>query len=308
MARQPMTWKKLGQIITPEKVNRSWMHTHAMDPTVDHVEGDIYRIYFCGRNKENQSLIGYAEIDINDPHKILRSPEEPVLGLGELGAFDDNGVTASWIINGDDKKYLYYIGWKPRSTTRFGLMTGLAVSTDGGESFQRVSRAPVLQLTDAEPFSILTAPCVLRVGDVWKMWYVSCTEWVHEDLPKYNIKYAESRDGINWDQTGTVCIDYSCAEETALARPCVLLEDGLYRMWYSFKDPAIGYRMGYAESEDGLAWARLDDLAGLECSTDGWDSEMVEYPYVFEHKGQKYMMYNGNGYGQDGAGIAILEE
>ena len=26
----------------------------------------------------------------------------------------------------EDKKYLYYIGWKPRSTTRFGLMTGLA--------------------------------------------------------------------------------------------------------------------------------------------------------------------------------------
>ena len=103
-----MAWKKIGQIITPEKVNRKWMKTHAMDPTVDFLYDDIFRIYFCGRNENNQSLIGYVDIDINDPFKIIESPEEPILGLGTLGAFDDNGVTASCIIN-QTEKYLYYI-------------------------------------------------------------------------------------------------------------------------------------------------------------------------------------------------------
>ena len=41
-----MEWKKLGLIFEPKTVNRDWMITHAMDPTVDHVDGDIYRIYF----------------------------------------------------------------------------------------------------------------------------------------------------------------------------------------------------------------------------------------------------------------------
>jgi hypothetical protein len=302
-----MKWKKIGNIIRPDNVNRDWMVTHAMDPTVDYVKDDIYRVYFCGRNKNNQSLIGYAEIDITNPHEILRTPINPVLGLGELGAFDDNGVTASWVINKDNIKYLYYIGWKPRSTTRFSLMTGLAISEDGGETFKRFSRAPILNLTDKEPFSILTAPCVLHQGNKWMMWYVSCEDWIHADLPRYNIKYAESVDGIHWEQAGIVCIDFKSENETALARPCVLFENNIYRMWYSFKDPAIGYRMGYAESENGINWLRMDEQVGIEVSNEGWDSEMIQYPYVFNHKGKKYMFYNGNGYGENGAGLAVLE-
>lgn len=303
-----MKWRKLGNIIRPDNVNRDWMITHAMDPVADHVGDDIYRVYFCGRNSNNQSLIGYAELDITNPDEILRTPVDPVLGLGELGAFDDNGVTASWIVNEGGRKYLYYIGWKPRSTTRFSLMTGLAVSDDGGDTFHRYSRAPVLNLTDREPFTILTAPCVLKMNDVWKMWYVSCECWLDPDLPKYNIKYAESRDGAEWKQDGTVCIDFASPKETALARPCVLFENGVYRMWYSFKDPEIGYRMGYAESGDGLKWTRMDDEAGIDVSESGWDSEMIQYPYVFNHKGRKYMLYNGNGYGKNGAGLAVCED
>ncbi len=301
-----MKWKKLGLIFTPKTVNRDWMITHAMDPTVDHVNDDIYRVYFCGRNIKNQSLIGFVEIDIKNPTKIIHSPEKPVLGLGELGAFDDNGVTASWIVNHENKKYLYYIGWKPRSTTRFSLMTGLAISDDGGNTFERHSRAPILNLTNKEPFSILTAPCVLKFKDKWKMWYVSCVDWLNPDLPRYNIKYASSSDGINWHQGGEVCIDFISDNETALARPSVLFENGIFRMWYSFKDPAIGYRMGYAESNDGIKWTRMDNEVGIDVSKKGWDSEMIQYPYVFNHKNNKYMLYNGNGYGENGAGLAIL--
>ena len=103
-----MRWKKVGQIITPKNINRDWMATHAMDPTVDHIKGSIYRFYFCGRNKSNQSLIGYADIDLENPNKIIDSPIDPVLGLGSLGSFDDNGVTASCLVNHNSKKYLYY--------------------------------------------------------------------------------------------------------------------------------------------------------------------------------------------------------
>ncbi len=302
-----MKWKKLGQIIKPQP-EVSWMQTHAMLPTADHIKGDVFRIYFSGRDDSNRSLIGYVHIDLNDPYTIIDIASKPVLGLGELGCFDDNGVTPSWIVNHDEKKYLYYIGWKPRSTTRFGLTPGLAISDDGGLTFERVSRAPILRLTDKEPFSILTAPCVLRENDWWRMWYVSGVEWIHADLPRYNIKLAKSKDGFVWEQTGIVCIDLKSDDETALGRPCVLKENGIYKMWYSYKGKQTTYLIGYAESRDGISWERMDDKAGIDVSKTGWDSEMIEYSFVFNHKGMKYMLYNGNGYGEIGAGLAVLEE
>jgi hypothetical protein len=299
-----MKWKKLGLIIQPRK-DMAWMRTHAMVPTADHNQGDIYRIYFSGRDDLNRSLVGYADIDITNPGKILKIADKPVLELGELGCFDDNGVTPSWIVNHEGKKYLYYIGWRPRSTTRMSVIAGLAVSIDGGLNFKRVSRAPILRLTDKEPFSILTAPCVLKEGFTWRMWYVSGFEWANPDLPRYNIKYAESKDGLLWEQRAIVCIDSSAKEETALARPCVLKENGKYKMWYSYKKEGSTYRIGYAESDNGIDWMRMDERVGIDVSESGWDSEMIEYAFVFKHQGNRYMLYNGNGYGTNGIGLAV---
>ena len=76
-------------------------------------------------------------------------------------------------------------------------------------------------------------------------------------------------------------------------------------MWYSVRGSR--YVIGYAESADGLRWTRRDDAHGLLPSPDGWDSEMVEYPYVFDHAGTRYMLYNGNGYGRTGVGLAVWE-
>lgn len=281
------------------------MVSHAMVPTADHVRGDVYRIYFSGRDRKNRSLISYAEIDLKDPQRILNYSPEPVLGLGALGCFDDNGVTPSWIVNVDGRKFLYYIGWNRGSTVRMHLVAGLAVSDDGGESFTRVWRVPVIDRTDLEPLTLNTGPCVLFEEGRWRMWYVSGVEWVHADLPRYNIKYAESRDGLHWDRTGHVCIDFASPDEVALARPCVVADGDRYRMWFSHKNVKTTYRIGYAESSDGLTWERFDGASGIDVSPTGWDSEMIEYGYVFVHKGTRYMLYNGNNYGADGIGLAV---
>ncbi|MDR0233611.1 MAG: hypothetical protein LBI31_02235 [Zoogloeaceae bacterium] len=36
--------------------------------------------------------------------------------------------------------------------------------------------------------------------------------------------------------------------------------------------------------------------------------EMIEYSIVFDHGRQRYMLYNGNGYGKTGFGLAVLEQ
>jgi len=302
MADNTIAWEKHGLIITPQK-DRWWMQSHIMVPTVDRVAGSVYRVYFSGRDGENRSHVGFAEIDLEHPEKVLRYSPEPVLSPGALGCFDDSGVTPSWIVNDAGKKYLYYIGWNKKSTVRMSLVAGLAVSMDGGSTFQRVSRAPILERTDNEPLAILTGPCVLLEKNIWRMWYVSGVEWVTPDLPRYNIKYAESCDGIRWNREGVVCIDFKSRDENALARPCVMKDPHGYKMWYAFKGTA--YRLGYAESGDGITWQRKDDQAGITVSDTGFDSEMIEYAYVFDYNNRKYMIYNGNQYGYGGAGLAV---
>ena len=146
-------------------------------------------------------FIGRFDLEISDELnlKVTKIEKDPVLNPGKLGCFDDNGVSpSSYVLAKNNVHHLYYIGWKPRSTTRFSLVAGLAISHDG-KNFKRHSMAPLLYQNDLEPLSILTAPWVILDNDIFRMWYVSGVEWINEDLPKYNIKYAESIDGINWD-------------------------------------------------------------------------------------------------------------
>ena len=301
-----MKWIKKGLVFEPPK-NLAWMTTHAALPVVDRVE-DHYRVYVSGRNEKGMAQIGYFEFDAEGPKEILRVSDKSLIGLGPLGTFDDSGVTSSWLVNQNCRKYQYYSGWSLGRTVPFYLYVGLAISDDGGQSFQKVSNSPVLDRNEVDPY-LTASPCVLVENGVWRMWYVSGTKWEMEnEKPKhyYHIKYAESSDGIRWDRKGVVCIDYKSTDEYAIARPCVVKKDGLYRMWYSYRSEA--YKIGYAESEDGLSWIRKDEEVGIDVSKSDWDSEMICYPYVWEHKGEEYMLYNGNGYGRTGIGLAILSE
>jgi len=304
-------WKKLGLIFLPNG-EYEWMKTHAMMPVMDLLENDLARIYFSTRDSKGRSQGAYIEINLNDPFKILKISDEPVLKLGQLGAFDDAGIMPTCIVNHDKKKYLYYNGWTLGKNVPFFSFNGVAISEDGGNSFVKKSRGPaVLYSNEVDPYSTF-APTVLIENDVWKIWYVSLIKWVYEDdklKHYYNIRYAESSDGINFKREGIVCIDFANKYEYAIARPFVLKENGIYKMWYSVRESENikTYRIGYAESEDGKEWIRMDSEVNLDVSESGWDSEMIEYSYIFDFKGKRYMLYNGNEYGKSGVGLAVMQ-
>ena len=297
-------WEKRGLLIA-EPAGSDWARSHAALPIVDPVGGSRVRVYVSARDGGGRAQIGYCDCDLDSPGNGSGFSAQPVLGTGELGTFDDSGVTSSCIVTHQGRKFLYYTGWTRGVTVPFYLFVGLAVSDDGGESFRRVSRAPILERNDVDP--LLTAsPYVLVENGRWRMWYVSGASWRTwngEPRHDYHIRYAESVDGMRWDRRGTVCIDFEHPDEHAIARPCVIRDGDTYRMWYSWR--GAQYRIGYAESSDGITWTRMDDRAGISVSATGWDSEMVEYPFVFTHRGRLMMLYNGNGYGKSGCGLAV---
>lgn len=89
----------------------------------------------------------------------------------------------------------------------------------------------------------------------------------------------------------------------------IVNDGGYFEMWFSYRSGAgEKYRIGYARSEDGTSWKLDLKSAGIDVSKTGWDSEMIEYPFVFNHNGTRYMLYNGNEYGKTGFGLAVLDE
>ncbi len=310
-----MKWIKKGLIFKSEN-NYDWMVSHAAIPVVDEINGNVLRIYFSSRDKKGRSRPTYIEVKADNPQKILNINDYPILPLGKLGTFDDNGIMPSWIVNYDNKKYLYYIGWNPQVTVSYRLSIGLAISEDDGESFYKYSDGPISDRAGDEPY-FCTAPSVVKEDDLWRMWYVSCTGWTKVlDWPEpyYHIKYAESNDGINWNKTGIICIDYDELTK-AIGRPCVFKENNMYKMIYSYRgiqnyrtDSTSSYRLGYAESEDGLTWIRKDSEIGIELSAEGWDSIMLEYCSTYLRNKTRYLLYNGNGFGESGFGYAELQE
>lgn len=309
-----MKWIKKGLIFSANG-QYEWMTSHASIPVSDLIYDDLIKIYFGTRDKLGRSNIGFIEIDINNPQNILRISDKPLFSHGALGTFDDNGIMPSWIVNNEGRKYLYYIGWNPQITVSYRLSIGLAISEDGGVTFNRYSDGPICDRSLEEPY-FNTAPCVLIDDGIWKMWYVSCTGWKiinNRPEPQYNVKYAESSDGIHWQKTGKVCIDYDNFTE-AIGRPCVYKENGLYKMLYSFRsiinyrtNPKMSYRLGFAESIDGITWIRKDNEVKIHCSETGWDSEMIEYCHPYCKDNLTYLFYNGNGFGKSGFGYAISE-
>lgn len=304
-----MRWRKRGLVYLPEGDSWWTKNRYAFNPTVETTADGGLRVYFASLDENDYGRIGFVELDADDPHKIRRQTKEPVLDTGVLGAFDDSGVNPSCAINVGGKKYLYYIGWQRCTRVPYMLFSGLAVSEDG-VSFSRHSRVPVFDRTEAEPFS-RSAPCVLIENGVFRAWYWSCQHWSLEDgWVHYNnvIRYAESDDGLHWRSTEHICIAPEGPSDYTVGRPWVIRDGDVYRMWYSIRSRAkISYRIGYAESADGLSWVRKDAEVGIEPSEEGWDSEMICHPCVVDVKGQRYMFYNGNHHGASGFGYAVLE-
>lgn len=302
-----MQWQKMGRIYVPDG-SVDWAHHYAFPPTPYRLSEDVLRIYLAFCDASTVGRVGYVDVDARDPSKVLKVSDRPVLDIGQPGAFDENGLLPTSVVEHDGKLYMYYVGYQLGHKVRYFQFQGLAVSEDGGESFTRLQRVPVIDRSDAE-LTNRTSAFVMRDGGIFKMWYVGGSDWIMargKPLPVYNMRYLESPDGVRWGPEGRVVIDFASDDEHAFGRPWVINEPGLWRMFYSVRSHSKGYRLGYAESTDGLTWSRKDDQVGIDVSPEGWDSEMVQYSSVITVANQTYMFYNGNNCGQTGFGYAVL--
>ena len=313
-------WNKLGKVFAPQDVSgRPWMKEFAQAPSAIIFE-EYVRIYFSCRPKptsQGQYISYSAWVDLarTDLFKVLRVAERPVLSLGDLGEFDEFGTYPISAIRAENQVIAYYAGWTRCESVPFNVAIGAAISRDNGDTFQKLGAGPIISYSPDEPF-VLSGPKIRRFNEKWQLFYIAGRKWKVVDNrpePVYKIRMAVSEDGIHWEKLNRDLISDRIEEDEAQASPDVFYANGKYHMFFCyrysnhFRSRERGYRIGYASSTDLLRWNRDDSKAGIDVSDDGWDSEMISYPHVFEVNGNTYMAYLGNQVGRYGFGLAVLD-
>jgi hypothetical protein len=292
---------------------KEFAQTHAQVPYIIDIDG-VTRVYFGTRDSKGRTRPTY--FDMNSDLKVTYEHDSPIMSLGELGTFDEDGVMPSCFLKIDNKIYMYYTGWNRSETASYRLAIGLAVSTDKGNTFSRVHKGPLLD-RNANDVVWVAQPHVIHENGIFKMWYLSCDEMTVVDNrpePLYKVKYSESQDGVNWVREGKVCIDlnYSCTD--AIGRPNVFKMQNKYYMLHSNRSSKSyrtlansAYRLVLSSSEDGVTWKKEMDPV-LPKPSDGWDSVMNEYSTTLQTQNDQFLvLHNGNGFGQSGIGYFKLK-
>jgi hypothetical protein len=312
-----MHWTKLGNIFDPTAHGMLFAQSPQTLVCDEHV-----RVYFSTRvvdpvNGKYLSHIAYADYS-RDMHTLLRVSNHTVIPLGELGCFDEHGIFPINLLRHEGRVMAYTCGWNRRVSVSVDTAIGLAYSDDDGHTFQRHGHGPVLAQSLHEP--CLVGDGFVKVIDgVFHMWYIFGTGWKRkatDGTPErtYKIGHAVSEDGIKWtkEEARQIVADRLGPDESQ-ALPTVITVKGRHHMFFCYRESvdfrsnaARGYRIGHAWSDDLKDWTRDDDQFALQGTPGAWDAHMQCYPHVFECDGKVYLLYNGNEFGRQGFGLAVL--
>ena len=313
-------WRKLGQVFDPKSiVGRPWLSEFAQAPATLLLDGAV-RVYFsCRPSADAQgryvSYSAYVDLDRSDLFSIRDVAAQPILELGGLGEFDEFGTYPVSVLRDGATVRAYYAGWTRCESVPFNVAIGAAISQDGGKTFTKLGNGPILSYSPDEPF-VISGPKIRRFGDQYQLFYIAGRKWKKVDgraEPVYKIRMATSADGLNWHKLGRDLIESRIEEDEAQASPDVFFANGKYHMFFCYRYSSHyrgkqnGYRIGYASSSNLVDWVRDDSKAGIDVSDEGWDSEMISYPHVFELDGKTFLAYLGNQVGRHGFGLAVLE-
>lgn len=282
--------------------------SHAANPLPVLLERDVYRVFFSGRDADNRSSVGAVDIDIVK-RKVIQEHSHPFFEHGPKGSFYADGVSIGNCYEVNGVQYMLFMGWQsPKGGHWRGDVGRLIVERD--LTLKLDSEVPFMGSNIIDPISLSYPWVVKNAMGGYSMWYGSTTTWdTGNGEMLHVINYASSVDGHNWNREG-LAVPYELGTAQAFSRPTTVgnIEIG-YEMWFSYRSGSgERYRIGYAFSKDGRRWGLSLEATGIGISPEGWDSEMIEYPFVFDHKGQRYMLYNGNGYGKTGFGLAVFEQ
>ncbi|MBK8488720.1 MAG: T9SS type A sorting domain-containing protein [Chitinophagales bacterium] len=217
----------------------------------------------------------------------------------------------AFVIHDNDTLKMWYsgVGWLTATDDCPHVRMGYAWSVDG-IIWNEFAGNPVLDISaDTSQFDSdgIETPTVIKdisapVNERYKLWYAgrkaSC-----QPINDHQIGYAYSADGISWTKynDNPVLSPGSDVDwyNTFISGPSVILEEGIYKMWFTAPDlifnsqPTDGKgNIGYATSLDGIHWEVFPSSVLIAGAQDNWDSASIAEPIVIKVGSKYYMFYS----------------
>ena len=174
-----MKWRKLGRIFNPTGYKLPGNCIGFAQSPQALTSEDFIRVYFSTREKDPTgkylSHISFVDFD-KKFDRVLNISTKPVIDLGKPGCFDEHGIFPFHVFRDQGRVLGYISGWSRRVSVSVETSIGLATSSDGGLTFQRIGDGPILSASLNEPF-LVGDPFVRRYGDLYYMWYIYGTRW-----------------------------------------------------------------------------------------------------------------------------------
>ena len=144
----------------------------------------------------------------------------------------------------------------------------------------------------------LSAPASQR----YKLWYAGRNARC-KSINDHKFGYAYSPDGIHWTKYPgnpvLVTGDNSYWYNTFISNPSVLLENGIYKMWFTAPDLVINGQptdgkgnIGYATSSDGIQWTVNTSPVLIAGDQANWDAASIAEPSVLKVGSTYHMFYS----------------
>lgn len=303
------TWKKLGRIFDPNESlpDHERLVTHAANPTAIPVCEQVVRVLFNSRDEFNRSSVGF--FDLNLKTLVVQNISQVPIFTWEDDTFYSAGISTGCILSDGGLYKLYFMGWNYSGADLHWRGDVGVVDINVTDSDVEVfSPELIIGESEIDPISV-SYPWVYRKGDDLEMIYGSTICWVHESGEMIHCfnRATKSQDKVVLHGQE---IPFIIGHAQAFSRPTGLVrDDGTVEMWFSYRGRlGVPYRIGKAvKRRPDANWVYDFHKHTVHPSEKGWDSEMICYPNVFEAGGEVFMLYNGNGYGQSGIGLAILE-
>jgi predicted GH43/DUF377 family glycosyl hydrolase len=129
---------------------------------------------------------------------------------------------------------------------------------------------------------------VMMEDHAYKMWF----SW----RPKESIAFVESDDGNRWTSPRIVLGPNTRTKwEQRINRPVVIKHGGWYEMWYTGQSSKKSW-IGYATSQDGVAWTRASTQPVLSSRSLSWERRSVMCPHVlWDEKSRVHRMWYSAG-------------
>jgi hypothetical protein len=303
-----MKWKKLGRIYCPDG-SLPWAKNSFLTPTPILWSENVIRVYGAVRDEKGRGRIIFIDLQADNPVRVLRVSPAPVLDLGAPGMFDDNGVILGDVIATPSEWRMYYVGFQLVHGVKFLAYSGLAVSRDQGETFERARQTPILDRSPDSTF-FRAIHSVDFDGRSWRMWLGAGSAFVDIEgvpYPSYHMAWVDSPDGLTFSSPDVrVHIDLG-SDVYRVGRPRFCRYQDQSYLFYTYGTLDKGYHSGVAVTTDEPNTFKPLSVTGLAPSGSGWDGNSVCYPAPFAWKNKWYVFYNGNEYGKTGFGVAELE-